>query len=459
MGTKRVILAKQINGDVEYLYPKTVADMILYSDDETTTVKGKIDSINEDINVLYNEKLNKVLDENGNITNGTSGQVLQTNGDGTTNWVDNVSVNHSYVTVYADKWIETPLEGITETLVYGQEVNVNNAVVTQKSKVDMQLDSAQVAIFREKDLSFVPENDSGVVTVYSIGEGVPRNNYDIQVTVTEIDTDKSKIIGNHVGVPNPKINVDQIIKDNTTYNNTEPLVNDIGGILAEQHTDGFNNVPITDLITELLYPYTEPIVESFTLNPGAGVKEKNVSITLESASVKVTKKSKNISKVSLYRGSTLLKEYTGEVSLSGTTVNFSDVNDALDGKTNTTYTVKVSEENGTKNVVSTSATYTFVDPYYYGVINKNETIGSDVITKLTKSVSSKGTKNYPYTTTKDQCSVIAYPSSYGKISSIKDPNGFTQTWSLYTISINNTSYYVYVSGAAAATNFRYTFTY
>ena len=68
---------------------------------------------------------------------------------------------------------------------YGQIVNVNNAVITPNSKVDLQLSSEQMAIFYEKDLAFVAENEDGVVTIYCIGQ-VPQNDYTIQATVTEV---------------------------------------------------------------------------------------------------------------------------------------------------------------------------------------------------------------------------------------------------------------------------------
>ena len=68
---------------------------------------------------------------------------------------------------------------------YGQVVNVNNAVITPNSKVDLQLSSEQMAIFYEKDLAFVAENEDGVVTIYCIGQ-IPQNDYTIQATVTEV---------------------------------------------------------------------------------------------------------------------------------------------------------------------------------------------------------------------------------------------------------------------------------
>lgn len=256
------------------------------------------------------------------------------------------------------------------------------------------------------------------------------------------------------------IAVTEAVDAKTIYTNTEPMISDVGGIKASEHTNGFDNVQITDLITELLYPYTKPVIDSFTLSPAAGVKKKGVSVTLASASVKITKKSKAISKIDLYRGSTLLKSITDKtIESTGTTVTFSGLNDTLDGNTNTTYTVKVSEQNGTVDVVNKTATYTFVNPYYQGVINKDDTINEALISGLNEKVETKGNKTYTYTTTASQCAVIAYPASYGVLKEIKDANNFTQTWSRYDISINNVSYYVYVSGAAAADNFKYTFTY
>ena len=287
------------------------------------------------------------------------------------------------------------------------------------------------------------------------------------------ETIEKRVFGNIAGVPNPISDWNEtnekstkFIKNKpdlnalTIYNNSDPLINDIGGIKAAEHANGFNNVQISDLLTELLYPYTVPIINSVTLNPGAGVKKKGVSVTLKSVSAKITKKSKAISSVDLYKGSTLLKSITdANITSSGTTVTFSDLNDVLDGITNTTYTVKVSEENGTIDVASKSATYTFVDPYYQGVISKDDVVNEALIIGLTEKVEAKGNKSYTYTTTTEQCSVIAYPASYGVLKEIKDPNGFTQTWTKHEISVNGVAYYVYVSGAAAATDCKYVFSY
>ncbi len=72
---------------------------------------------------------------------------------------------------------------------YGQTVNVNNAVITQNSKVDLHASSEQIIEFFNEGLAFVAENDNGVVTVYCIGD-VPKIDYEIQAVVTEVVIDE-----------------------------------------------------------------------------------------------------------------------------------------------------------------------------------------------------------------------------------------------------------------------------
>lgn len=68
---------------------------------------------------------------------------------------------------------------------YYQVVTVQNAVITSSSKVDLLPDALQLSVFHEKDLTFVAENEDGVVRVYCVGQ-VPQHAYDIRCTVTEV---------------------------------------------------------------------------------------------------------------------------------------------------------------------------------------------------------------------------------------------------------------------------------
>lgn len=82
-----------------------------------------------------------------------------------------------YVTLFASEWAgdESP---------YSQVVDVVGT--TENSQVDLTPSAEQIAIFYDKSLTFVTENDGGVVTVYAIGQK-PENDYTIQVTITEVE--------------------------------------------------------------------------------------------------------------------------------------------------------------------------------------------------------------------------------------------------------------------------------
>ena len=71
-----------------------------------------------------------------------------------------------------------------ENNLYSQVVDI--AGVTANSQVDLTPDVQQLVIFYEKDITFVTENEDGVVTVYAIGQK-PLLDYTIQVTITEVD--------------------------------------------------------------------------------------------------------------------------------------------------------------------------------------------------------------------------------------------------------------------------------
>lgn len=80
------------------------------------------------------------------------------------------------VTLVASEWVGN------ENL-YSQVVNIDG--VTENSQVDLTPSVEQLAVFYEKDLTFVTENEDGVVTVFAIGQK-PQNDYTVQVTITEV---------------------------------------------------------------------------------------------------------------------------------------------------------------------------------------------------------------------------------------------------------------------------------
>jgi hypothetical protein len=84
----------------------------------------------------------------------------------------------SSVTLFADRWYGS-------TSRYSQVVSVSGA--TRKSKIDLNPTVEQLEIFYNKDVTFVIENDNGVLTAHCIGQK-PTSDYTMQVTITEVAT-------------------------------------------------------------------------------------------------------------------------------------------------------------------------------------------------------------------------------------------------------------------------------
>ena len=110
--------------------------------------------------------------------------------------------------------------------------------------------------------------------------------------------------------------------------------------------------------------------------------------------------------------------------------------------TTTTYNVRVEKEN---KITRGSATITFVNPSYDGVVAANFTATEANIKALTETLRSGkgGTRTFNLN---NQKACIAYPKAFGAATSIKDANGFDYLAS-YTrseLNVNGELYYVYL---------------
>ena len=87
-----------------------------------------------------------------------------------------VQVKATSITLLASAWTGSDN-------LHSQVVSIDG--VTQYSKVDLLPSVEQLAIFYNKDVAFVTENNGGVVTVFAIGDK-PTNDYTMQVSITEV---------------------------------------------------------------------------------------------------------------------------------------------------------------------------------------------------------------------------------------------------------------------------------
>ena len=240
---------------------------------------------------------------------------------------------------------------------------------------------------------------------------------------------------------------------NTVYNNTTPIITAIGGIAAGTT---FTNVPVKEMFDKLLYPYTKPTITG-SATPGSATKEFGDPVSVTQIKAVVTKKSEAITKVEFLKAGVVVHTITESVANGGTFTYDADPAIEIDATT----TLQVKAYDSQSNVSANAATYTFVYPFYHGVVDASKigAMTSGDVVALTKDVSGKGTKTYSYTTN-NNCMVVAYPAAYGDLKTALDSNNFENIGSFTKQTINVTgldttaqSYNVYVMSASTVSGF------
>ena len=245
--------------------------------------------------------------------------------------------------------------------------------------------------------------------------------------------------------------------ENTVYTNDMPTVNSIGGIAAGTT---FDNMPVNEVLTKLLYPYVAPQVGANS-NPNGGTFEKGNTQTVTRITANVTKKSEKISKVEFLDGGTVLETKAGAEVQNGGSIS---ITTDIAVNSNKNFQVKVTDA-ANKVYTANTGNFNFVYPYYMGVCAENATIDEALVKRLTKKVEGKGNKSHAFTCDFQRI-VFAYPKSHGRLRQIIDPNNFDVTGTFGVQEVNVTgldgtaqAYYVYVNSASTVSNFNMKFNY
>lgn len=208
----------------------------------------------------------------------------------------------------------------------------------------------------------------------------------------------------------------QTVYTDTTENGTTVA---LGGIpKGTKYTDA----DVTKILHELLHPYVAPTGVSLTLNENGGVFEKGVTKHITSGTVRWTNGSTRVEKAEILVGDVAkgTQTVTGVKNSQSVTIT-----EAIDVKDNTNFTARITEDSKQQTISGGNVGFTFVYPFYHGVLEAAASITEAAIKGLQKDVSIKGTKSYTYDTAKiEKQVVIAYPASYGDLKSILDPNKF-----------------------------------
>jgi hypothetical protein len=223
---------------------------------------------------------------------------------------------------------------------------------------------------------------------------------------------------------------------------------------------------VQDVLSKLLFPYIAPVISaSITKNPNKNTCEYGEQILISIITCNVTKKSEKITNISFLDSSNILKQITSGVENGGSfTYTFTEPVIITSNLSNNRFRVSV-KDSSTKTIYANTSNINFYYPYYFGIVEENQTITSDSFANFTKKIEAKGTKTNNYTTN-NQCMLIAYPKSYGTLKKILDQNSFDVTNTFIRSEINvigldktSQTYYVYVNNASTVTNFKITFQY
>lgn len=218
------------------------------------------------------------------------------------------------------------------------------------------------------------------------------------------------------------------------------------------------NTTVAELLKKMVFAYQAFSVTCSSDPSSSAVYEKGTSVKVNSISYRITTGSDPITSVELLKGSTSVATKTSGIGTSG---SFTVTNDSVTAAAPITYTIKATDGTNTKSATVTPCT--FVDPFFYGVLNSSGTPSATLSSLGTKDIAKSGNKTYTFTAN-GQYPFIAYPASYGSLVSIKDASGFEYlaNFNVYTLSASVTSgtvsYKVYVQKTAAnVTDFKYTF--
>lgn len=147
------------------------------------------------------------------------------------------------------------------------------------------------------------------------------------------------------------------------------------------------------------------------------------------------------------------------ISLTDCTVETSDTNCTYNKTISDTKTFTLSVTDSKNNIRSSSITFTFVYPFYYGTFT-NSLTEADIKNKV-KLVELKNNKTLTLTYN-DMKVFYAYPKAYGELKSIKDGNGFEylNDFNKEEMNINSIPYYVYkIKNKASVSQIKYTFSF
>ena len=239
-----------------------------------------------------------------------------------------------------------------------------------------------------------------------------------------------------------KVNLsDYVEQSDIVITNENGTTKAVGGIPAGTILTGKN---VLQVLEDILYPYVAFSISVDSISPSTSVYEKGTTATITGVKVKITNGSRSITNLKLYDSSSktnLLGEKTSGISTSNTFTISRAVTSSTSSYAEAT--------DGVKTIGDSTSFLSFYYPTFYGVLDTGYSLTSGLITGKTKVL--KANKNNTFTyTANNQHPFVAFPTSYGNLTSIKDSSNleyigdFVKTTMNLNVTGGTVSYNIYV---------------
>lgn len=203
------------------------------------------------------------------------------------------------------------------------------------------------------------------------------------------------------------------------YTNLTPVPQTLGGI--ESGTT-FDNVPITEVLDQLLYPYQLPSFSSFSINISSPVE---VGFTISSGSKIFTWSTTNssnivINSVSIVDTTNSITLATGLTNDGSESINISSIQNITDSSH--VWTINALNTNG--STLLTTYTVHWFWKIFYGEDANLSLTNSEINALRASFLSNTAANTYTFITDIQKYKYIAYPSSFGILTTFTDTATF-----------------------------------
>ena len=427
----------------------TAGQILVLQDDGSLAYQDNVSEYDDtELRELIDTKISKPE------TDGTAGQILVLQDDGSLAYQDNVS---EYDDTAIQEALNTKLDKdkVVQDLTAPDTESVLSTEATQAA-LDTKVDKVDGS-------SLVPDTEIAKIHEHT--------NQDVLDNLTK-DADSGKLLfeGNPISVDVPVATVDAVgtVKpDGTTITIADDgTITAVGGgaaggdvadfvantvVGAIQKNTDLSGKTSMEILKMALVSYVNPSA-TVSYSQSNTVLKKGQSFDLTITVSGIVKGTNDVAELILIKDGTVLETIP---YVTGTnSYEFAPITGI---NTECSFQIKVGDTQGKQ--YSTSKTYSFVDPYYIGATDNIPT--ADTVLTLIELVEAKSNKTKKVTAT-DQYVVYAYPTSYGSLTSIIDGNGFENLtdYTKISLTINEVAYTCYHTiGKKSMVDFSYTYKY